>query len=370
MPKLVALQFLRALAALAIALVHLEPDVLARGGGGAAAIRAFPWEAGVDVFFVVSGFVMVYASGPLFGAAGGARRFLARRLARVAPLYWLTTTLVLAVLALRPDLMRSAVATPDLVLASYLFVPWARPNGIVQPVYTLGWTLNYEMFFYAVFALALGLRRRSAVAAVSLTLLGLVAAGLALPSLPQPLAFWTAPILLEFVLGMAIGLARQEGTTFGTAGRTALALAGVALFALAGRDAVTVTGLNQAVLFALPAALLVAACGLAPGRAVGRDSGQDSGQDPGRDPALPPSTWPIRAGEAIGDASYAVYLLHPFAIRGTVRIVDASGLGPALGGAGFAVLALAVTLAVALAVHSWVERPLTRLGRRVLDARR
>jgi peptidoglycan/LPS O-acetylase OafA/YrhL len=358
-PKLVAVQVLRGMAALAIALLHLEPEWRLRGSLPEGWIRPFPLEAGVDVFFVISGFVMVYASHALFGRPGSARDFLARRFARVAPLYWLTTAFVLALLMWRPDLMRSALASPELVAASFLFIPWPRPDGIVQPVYTLGWTLNYEMFFYLLFALALALRlgRRATVAFVSGLLALLIGAGLLLPGLPQPLGFWTSSIQVEFVLGMALGLARAEGLTLPFLARAALVAAGIGLFWFVGGDAVARTGENTAFLFALPAACLVAACGLAPGRPAAR----------GRDHS--PARWHARIGESLGDASYAIYLLHPFAIRGTLRLIDGLGLGAALGSVGITLAALAATTIVGLLSYRLVERPLTRLARRALERR-
>ena len=361
MPKLSAIQILRACAALAIALVHLEPEWRLRGIVPEGWVRPFPFEAGVDVFFVISGFVMVYASAALFGRDGAGRIFLARRIARVVPLYWLTTAFVLAAIAFRPELIRSALATPGLVLASFLFIPWPRPDGLVQPVYTLGWTLNYEMFFYVLFAaaLGLGLARRAVVGALSAVLIGLIALGLAVPALPQPLGFWTSAMQIEFVLGMLLGTARLEGLTLPLPARLALLAAGAGLFWLVGGDAVARTGQNTAVLFALPAACLVAGCGLAAGRKTDRWQA----------PAHSLSPWPIRFGESLGDASYAIYLLHPFAIRAALRLVDGLGLGLALGGVGITAAGLAATVALALVSYRLVEKPLTRLVRRRTEER-
>ena len=359
LPKLVALQVLRGCAALAIALVHLETEWRALGAVPQGWTRPFPWEAGVDVFFVISGFVMVYASAGLFGREGGARLFLARRTARIVPLYWLTTTLVLALVALKPDLMRSAVATPEMIAASFLFIPWTRPDGLVQPVYTLGWTLNYEMFFYVVFAAVLALRmgRRTSVATVGAILLLLIGFGLLVRPASQPLAFWTSSMLIAFVLGMALGLARVEGVTLPLPARIGLLAIGISLFWFVGGDLAMRTGRDTAFVFALPSACLVAACGLGPGRPEGRQ----------RDGS--PSHWLARAGESLGDASYAIYLLHPFAIRGTLKAIDISGLGPRLGVVGLTIAALAATIALALVSYRFVERPLTRLARRMLEPR-
>ena len=351
MSKLVAVQVLRAVAALSIALLHGQHEAaLMAGRRLATGDRLFPWEAGVDVFFVISGFVMVYASGPLFGRTGAARDFLGRRVARVVPLYWITTSLFLAVLALRPGLVSGGASTPQTILASYLFIPIARPDGIVQPVYTLGWTLNYEMFFYGLFALALGWPRRGAVAVASAAILALVAFGLAAAPGPAPLRFWTDPILLEFAVGMALGLARAEGVTIAIVPRMLLALLGVVLFGAAGGDVVALTGRSQVVVFALPAACLVASCGFAPARREERVG------------------WLPRLGSALGDASYAIYLVHPFVIRGLRQVVEALGAGHAFPGPAFVVMGLVGASAAAFLLHLGVERPATRLLRAWLDA--
>jgi len=68
--------------------------------------------AGVDLFFVISGFIMVYASEPMFGQRGATRHFLVRRIIRIVPLYWGLTTLVVLRHGFPPNL-----------LGSYLFIP-------------------------------------------------------------------------------------------------------------------------------------------------------------------------------------------------------------------------------------------------------
>ena len=350
MSKLLHVQVLRALAALSVAMLHAQFDagvVAQRTTGGFRPSEMFPWAAGVDVFFVISGFIMVHASGRLFGTRGGRRIFLAHRVARVVPLYWAVTTLYVAVALAVPALINRGELTPGYVLASYLFIPIEGPDGHVLPLYGLGWTLNYEMFFYGLFALALGLRRSLAVSAVTVALLVLVAAGRVVP-LPQPLAFWTDPILLEFAFGMALALAREHGVRLGRA--TALALAAVALALLAidlGR-ADAPLWLPRVLAYGVPAALLVAAAALRPGGEA----------RPG------PLT---RLAVAVGDASYALYLLHPFVIRAGREAMLAGGLAVVVGPWAFVAFALVLASAAALVVHRVFERPLTAWTRRRLE---
>lgn len=332
-----------------VAFVHAQHDgatVAARTGRAFAESPLLPWGAGVDIFFVISGFIMVHASERLFGAEGGSRAFLARRVARIVPLYWGATTLFLAVALLAPGLLNREVTALWPVVASYLFIPFERPDGLVQPVYALGWTLNYEMFFYAVFALAVAMTRRAAVAAVALGFGALAALGAALAPLPQPLAFWTDPIILEFVLGMLIAEARASGLRLPGAARVLMAAAGVALLAVD----LTGVGVPRFLAHGGPAALLVAAAALGTGAAS---------------PA-PAGPW-LRLGTALGDASYALYLIHPFVIRAGRELVLRTGLAEAIGPWGYVFLVTALAAAVSYPVYRWFERPVTDALRRRIE---
>jgi exopolysaccharide production protein ExoZ len=350
--KLLLVQVLRALAALSVAMLHAQHDagmLAERAGLSFTPMDRFPWAAGVDVFFVISGFIMVHASQRLFGAPEARRIFLARRLARIVPIYWAVTTLYLAVALVSPALLNSEILEPWPVIASYLFIPFTRPEGLAQPLYSLGWTLNYEMFFYALFALAIVLPRRQAVGALAVALVALAAAGALIP-LPQPFAFWTDGIILEFAFGLALGLLRSDGLTLGGFARGLLAVLGLTLLALDLTNATLIGPLPRAFAWGVPAALLVAAA------ALGRER--------------PEGGLATRLGVAIGDASYALYLLHPFAIRGGREIVARSGLIGIVGPWGFVLLALLAAILAAVAVHRLFERPATEWARRRLEGSR
>ncbi|KAB1072122.1 acyltransferase family protein [Methylobacterium planeticum] len=354
--KLILVQILRGGAALLVATHHAQHEaglLAARTGQAFAPSALLPWAAGVDVFFVISGFIIVHAAAPLYGQPGARAHFLAHRVARVVPLYWLVTALYLALALAAPGMLGAGGADllePGYVAASFLFWPALRPDGTPQPLYTLGWTLNCEMFFYALFALGLGWRRRGAVAWI-LAALGLLTLVNALaPGLPLPLAFWTNPIILEFALGAALGLARAEGARLPGPARLGLALAGVAGLALAEPLLGAATGFGRPLGHGVPAALLVAAA------ALGRPRRVDA-------PIPAPLLW---AG-AVGDASYALYLVHPFVLRGAREAILRLGLAPGLGPWGSLALMLALTVPAALLVHRLVERPLTARARALLD---
>jgi exopolysaccharide production protein ExoZ len=338
---IVAIQVLRAIAALAVVLSHSAFDLQRFGYGSPGPLSHFHLgDAGVDLFFVISGFVMVYASEPLFGRAIGALSFFIHRLIRIVPLYWLVTTIYVAI--------SMPTATYDLqtIAASYLFVPLPRPDGIMQPIVGQGWTLNYEMFFYVIFALAVLVPLRAAVIAASCTLFVMVAAGHVFAPLPPASGFWTDSIVLEFVFGMLIGLAYSEGVTLKQSIAVSLILFGFILIA----SGELVPHEIRVVWWGIPAALIV--------------TGATFGRFAMRGPVWRPLV-------IVGNASYALYLIHPAPIRAVLML--ARWIGFDLGQALWLYVSAAVVLSTLLAVviYFWLERPVTtamrRLAARSLD---
>ncbi|HEY9217739.1 MAG TPA: acyltransferase, partial [Phenylobacterium sp.] len=196
------IQGLRALAALMVAVGHLQ--VLF-----AAVHPALAWvglgRAGVDLFFVISGFIMVFTTEREPPSAG---RFALRRILRIVPLYWAVTLAVFALAALRPGLLDAGRADPVWLAKSLAFIPFDKGDGTMNPLVPVGWTLNYEMFFYALLALAL----IPPLGRARYILVAVVVAALALPGFfvsfgSDLLQFYTRPILIEFALGVGLGLA-------------------------------------------------------------------------------------------------------------------------------------------------------------------
>lgn len=350
MSQIKSIQALRAGAALAVTFGHLEHEAASlptAGPTGFAPVLLDLSGAGVDLFFVISGFVMVYASRDLFAAPGAARLFLLRRAARIVPLYWLVTTLFLLMLG-ASHVLSSAPPTAAEIIKSYLFIPYGpQDGGAMQPVYKLGWTLNYEVAFYLVFAATLVLPARLAVAAVVLLFSALVALGVACPPEAGVLAFWANPIILEFAFGAALAIAYHDGLRFGPATGGVVALAGVAGFAATTVLTLDAHGAWRPLVWGVPAALLFAGPVLSHAR---RPRWRGAG-----------------ALVVLGDASYAIYLLHPLVVRGLRVAVDraAPGTPPWL----FVGLGLLGVVPLAILVHDRVERPLTRVLCQILGVR-
>jgi exopolysaccharide production protein ExoZ len=347
-------QVLRATAALMVVIGHSQSavEVIKRNAGQEfARSTVLPWGASVDLFFVISGFIMVYASRRLFGQPGATGEFLKRRLARIVPLYWIVTSFFLALLLAATlkggDRFPSAAA----IAASYLFVPFdTYGDGRAFPVFDLGWTLNYEMFFYAVFAVAVLLPRRRAVAAVAAMLLLVVAAGSVVSNDQVALHFWTRPILLDFGLGMGVGLALSEGVRLPRSVRIALAVAALILLVLdpthlfAGPVGVTVdNGWARVLVAGIPATALLAAATLGP------------------EPRLRKPLVPLTA---IGNASYSLYMLHPVALIVLEKLAQKLPAVRLLPGSLLVLVTVLAAIALAQAAFVWGERPMTaRIGR-------
>jgi exopolysaccharide production protein ExoZ len=328
-----AIQYLRGLAAFGVLVFHAAERAGHPFGTGA---------AGVDVFFVISGFIMwVVTSGRPVSPA----EFLQRRVERIVPLYWGLTLLTAAAAIAVPALFPAMQPSAGHVLKSLFFVPHADPTGLIAPLVVPGWTLNYEMFFYILFAATLLAPARARPYLLTAVLVGLAAAR-PLGDITNPLwSTYSNNLLLEFAAGVWLGKAWREHRLPGRAAgwtMVALGLAGFVAVALSGVDVERA----RALLWGVPALLLVA--------------GAVSLEQAGPIPAMPPL-------RALGDASYSVYLVHGLAISAAFRLLQRAGVTslPILFAA-----ALIAGVAAGLAAYHLVEKPLMALFKTGLAARR
>jgi exopolysaccharide production protein ExoZ len=332
--QFVTIQYLRGVAALLVVWLHATAMTAFAGKDFAQFGRV-----GVDIFFVISGFIM-------WTTTSAGRRptdFWRARIIRIVPLYWLFTLVFIAGMAFTPGVIfNSRSFDLTFLLRSLLFIPTKDPSlGTITPVYAPGWTLNFEMFFYFVFGWALLIASRRARAATILgVFLTLNLAGY-LFNVDSPIwSFYTHPMLLEFCFGIVIALnvdriERQSGW-FGAL----LIVAAMACFA-----ANTVRTPDGPDIFSGAGAVLVVAGVLTLERLARRRI--------------------IPIAKFLGDASYSMYLAHPFAQR-AVFIV----LGKILGGAillewyrSYICFAFVVG-AVGGALSFWLlEKPLLKIAR-------
>jgi len=332
-----SLQVLRFLAAFLVLCGHAQQALVARAPQVAGSYGFIPldWGLGVDVFFLISGFVMYYMMHGRFGQRGVASDFLRRRIIRVVPLYWLFTTLVL-VMGL---ILHTPLPSTARIVFSYLFLPGPTCDLYCTPLFTLGWTLNYEMMFYAVFALGLLFARPRGMALIVGMILLLIAIASPTPPDWRMIRFWGLPLTLEFLMGIGIAHLFLTGRRVSAVTGWAMVAAGFALaiwlYQLRAFETV-----DRVVTGGIPAALIV--------------TGGVLGLEPRRD-----TRW-IALAIAGGNASYALYLSHPFAIH-AVELLDARLSLAALHPAIFLAAVIATAIIGAAIVHRWIEQPLLRL---------
>jgi exopolysaccharide production protein ExoZ len=333
-----SIQVLRAVAVLVVTICHAEYEV-SRIGSLPSVMPSAALENlagfGVQLFFVISGFVMVYATEPLFGTTRGPLIFLERRLIRIVPLYWIVTTFYLTLTLLIAGFGKKYPAS--FVVASYLFVPAARPDGIVEPLVGQGWSLNYEMLFYLVFALTVSNARRVSVSIVTAVLIAAVVIGQMAHPVPLVVSVWTAPLLLYFVFGMWIGLAYREGLTLTPIQGLLLITAGCIL-------------LFVEIFWPPGSSIFGLICWMIPALIV-------AGSSLPRLSLSAPLWSPLMV---VGAASYALYLFHAVPIRGLLYLARWNGFDIGRAPGTYLCMIVLVSIALAIAIYYRVERPLLR----------
>lgn len=333
------IQALRGLAAIAVVIHHSQQAIQDYGlasifdlGGGA---------SGVDIFFAISGFIMVYTTVKFWGKPGAWSNFLVKRLIRIVPLYWIFTLLKIGCIVAGGGIVRYSVLTLPLVLGSFFFIPVFNPgHNQIVPILVVGWTLCYEMFFYFLLTVCLAVTKRP------IQLLILILCVLTAVSFFRQPA-WGAQstlinlILLEFVFGMLVALVVRAGhllpplmaLLIGVAMLVILAVSPyIPFFVLPGHG----DSDYRAFYWGIPGALILyATVSLEPWMR-------------GRFFALP---------ILLGDASYSIYLVHAFvlapfgALWARFHWLSASAAW-GLVGAG-----LVASCLVGIIVHWLVEKP-------------
>ncbi len=336
---ILSIQYLRGLAALLVLLSH------AAWKGKQYAGDPLGWfhigAAGVDIFFVISGFVMCHTTRVKNDNPWAVAHFLGRRFSRILPLYWTLSTVALLVFLLVPSVINSAGGKTD-ILKSFLLIP-SQDRFLIEA----GWTLSYEFFFYVIFALGL---LRSGIVGHVLTcsaLMALFLGGRLLESASATeaqgtmFAFVTDAILLNFVFGIALYHLHRHKV---------LPLRWVWLVLLSGF--IWLVAVNQGLLnfhfrcvrYGVPAFLVC--WGLIRLEDILRRA-------------------PSNVASYIGDASYSIYLLHPFALALVAIMLKQFGLlSP---GWLFLLISVAVSLVSGLVCYALIEKPMLNYFRPKAD---
>ncbi|WP_188610082.1 acyltransferase family protein [Chelatococcus reniformis] len=327
---------LRAVAALAVVVHHsLEVSEGAPGHGFSPDWLTTCGAAGVDIFFVISGFIMVYVSFPPGRRTELPATFLARRVVRIYPLYWICSAMILLIFSI--GLLRNQNFDLMTVLNSAILLPGHK-------LIPMAWTLSFEMYFYIVFAACLLLAN---VYASSLAVIAVIVSGIVIGRILPPSTFSEfvgSPLVLEFCFGLILALLVMRG---GLRIPPRLSIVGFGLLAAAPAFIAhpSTNGLPdtaRVLAWGLPATLIVAAF-----VSIG-----------------PPRSAAARTAVAWGDASYSLYLTHAFVMIAYGWLLKFTFIGT-ISQIMVVPLVVAACIAVGLVTHVVVERPLVSLGRRL-----
>ncbi len=315
---------IRGIAALMVVATHAAGALAARGAdlGSAKQLLAFG-ASGVDLFFVISGFVIVWSQ---LSKPRGIWPFMKNRIRRIVPLYWILTLAAAAVILLSQRVglpTEGQDASLPALASSLTFLSGAL--GFPNPVLYQGWTLEYEMLFYLLFACTLFQRRLAVTIGVaSLAIVGLV--------LFTPVS----NRLIEFILGMAVAVA----TNFLPApprwlARAILIVGVVAFLATSPFD---LSAAPYWVVWGIPSALVIYG-------AVNVRQVQS------------------RVAAELGSASYAVYLIQWFTVPAMAVLVGLSGTTAQPLFLLWGIAMLLVTQAAGILVTRLIDKPLSTLLR-------
>jgi peptidoglycan/LPS O-acetylase OafA/YrhL len=339
--KLFAIQYLRAAAAIGVVLAHGSTSLL---GNGQALIPLEAGGKGVDLFFVISGFIMFYTTDtrPISAA-----EFYRRRIARVVPLYFILSTVGFLLAFALPHAFNTMTSQPLDYLRSILFVPFynARTRNF-HPEIGQGWTLNYEMFFYLVFGPCLALTRRWRIVPCLVLFCALSLAGAVLHPAGPLLSTYTDDRLLEFVLGMFVGYFLRQPIAPSWRTPAVWALASLACACVLLQIAAPAVTLPRLLATGLPATAIVAVALWLELR--------------GRIPKLP---WLL----LLGDASYSLYLSHTFALALLRRLwLHSFDTGLIRTHVLYLLAACLLAIPASVLLYRWVELPASRAAAKLL----
>lgn len=336
------IQILRAIAAYLVVAHHVHPFIFGSDGDpGSSYIGA----SGVDIFFVISGFIMVFTCA---GRDRSTVKFWQDRVIRVVPLYWLATfgSIGLFFIGFRPFGLHDFNASN--LFTSLLFLPTLRPDGQPHPILSVGWTLIYEMFFYFLFGLSLLLRNQNhSVIILTMLFSTLWLVRIIFGPFNFTVSYYMQPLTLEFAAGCFLGLVYTQSDHFVRQrpyiAASVLMFIGVVIIISAGlffKESITQLHGARLIFYGIPAVLIVLACLIL----------EKSGKSHSRNFLV-----------AQGAASYAIYLFHPILIQTTFKAAEkAKGLGIPISVGIVALIAFTLVCVIGALSHHWIEKPISR----------
>jgi exopolysaccharide production protein ExoZ len=325
-----SLQILRALAAMSVVYFHV---------GASLKFGSY----GVDLFFVLSGFVIAMAA----SKDNNAVRFSVNRITRVIPLYWIMTSGVMVVAIMYPTLLNSTTANFGNYAKSLFFIPYFKENGFLHPMLAVGWTLNYEMLFYAMAAFSLAINS-SRFFQITSALVGIsFGLGYILPDGTPYAELLRTTLLFDFFLGM-VAFRIRKTDFFSKVPKVCIVLAIVTLYAIMAFHELNDTG-ERLLTFGLPSFMMVLLIlQLEPFF------------------ALPTAFNKLLVH--LGDASYATYLSHFFVVEFMRKVLPRKISGFSIYTPLGVSAAVCLSLAVGSLIYLLIDKPCVKIAKKLSAA--
>ena len=326
-----SIQYLRGIAALMVLLEHVGLKSAQFSTNSLSG-----WHiggAGVDLFFLISGFIMCHTAESKHQQSGAAGQFLWRRVLRIIPLYWLMTCAALLIFIIAPEKINSQGGETG-ILASYFLLPTDQLYLVAN-----GWTLRYEFLFYLIFMLSLFFAKGLGRLFVAGLIITMVSVGQWLAPASAPGRFISDPLLLEFVGGMVLYTAYfhyqhlHSRLIILSAIFMGLALGGLFAINQGLQSGIRIVDFGIPMLFLMAGTLCF-------------------------EPII--KRYPIRFLKMLGDSSYAMYLVHPFILAGGAMLLNKLHLNNMMGGTVFIASLLILSTLAGYLVYEIVEKPIGR----------
>ena len=313
------LQVLRAVAALLVVFFHCDFENIKIG------------QFGVDIFFVISGFIISFV------LYKNQSNFLIKRFIRVVPMYYLFTIALICAWLVYPGLFKNVYISAEAIVKSLCFIPYYV--GDSGPILSLGWTLNYEIFFYVTVGVFSILTKRPGIALVlSIATILLVVILFRLTNSSNFYwLFYSHEITIEFTFGVILFFITKKLPTFFQK-KSVIVIAGLlalVAFTLMGYFDYHKIYFSRTLLFGLPAFFIVLFFIVSENVTNGNNAFH-------------------RYIYKLGNASYVIYLCHPFIIYFIIRFINP--LLPV--GIIYSVFEVILMLSLVILVSTWIHKKL------------
>lgn len=311
------IQFLRAFAAINVVLFHAIGAAPSYSHEAVLFHFFEGWGAnGVDVFFVISGFIMLYS---LTLKKKSPLEFVVGRCIRIVPIYWIVTMLIVIVFYLSPSIFRELIITPEWTIASLFFTSLLIFEK--TPIVYVGWTLELEVIFYLIISISILMKSFN----VAFLFIGLL---LTIVSL-----YADNYIMIEFFFGCIIAYIYHRYKLSANLG-VFIFFFGVATLGISLLPQIKHLDLHRIFIWGIPSFFLVFGAVFSP---------------------------QIKnfALSYLGDASYSIYLIQIMTIPAIYKLVNLFKLQ--VNGDALVFFCVLMSVVIGCIFHSSVEKPISNL---------